>query len=53
MGTERSMLKRLGARTETIVDAGIKTRDDVREIKQIANTVIELLLPATEKPTVG
>ena len=39
-GNNSLIIKRLGARTETIVDAGIKTRDDVREVEQIANTVI-------------
>lgn len=39
-GNNSLIIKRLGARTETIVDAGIKTRDDVREVEHIANTAI-------------
>ncbi len=39
-GNNSLIIKRLGARTETTVDAGIKTRDDVREVEHIANTVV-------------
>ncbi len=39
-GNNSLIIKRLGARTETMVDAGIKTRDDVREIEHIASTAI-------------
>ncbi|MGZ7169178.1 MAG: HisA/HisF-related TIM barrel protein [Halobacteriota archaeon] len=39
-GNNSLIIKRLGVRTETMVDGGVKTRDDVREIEHIANTVI-------------
>jgi len=39
-GNNSLIIRRLGARTETTVNAGVKTRDDVREIEHIANTAI-------------
>ncbi len=39
-GSNSLIIKRLGARTETTVDAGVKTRDDVREIEHVAHTVV-------------
>ncbi len=39
-GSNSLIIQRLSARTETMVDAGVRTRDDVREIERIANTAI-------------
>ncbi len=39
-GSNSLIVRRLGERTETTVDAGVKTRDDVREIEHIAHTAV-------------